>query len=744
MSSSLNNINNLNHPNHYNHLSHNTNPNQFHNPSNPYGITFENRKEYERNEKTKYKEDLDYLIWLKQGRKADSFNQKAKDNWEIKMKLEQQKQQIDNSLYESKRNQSDLLNIQKNLMYEQEERKRHEKNFEKEQDKRDLELRTKDFVDCNKDKKEKWNKIANDEYVNYHMRKQERSIAKINEEEANLKIIEEQNKAEQLRSKEYKNMMNSKNNQIYKNLINYSGYLANNNIISSNEPYHLMNDKELNKYVADQKERERLALKKDGSGGRDHMLLKSQMLNEEMSNKERKLGSQKAYKDFLDKQYLELQQAKNPIKESYNCDLMPGYKYPSLPIPLYKKAKDSIHMVKNNILFENQNVDMKEFFTNDVQNHTMLDQHDKRHDLGSFSNLKRNVIVNPIDSADNEHMKKVIDMEKGKLKHQGYGGQLYGQGYGQSKESRRFVQPERRIENDKTDLNINQMSQSSLPQMQTNNLNNQHSLGSYGNTFKQGSNQLNLQNQDDYSDNRDNLSYQNFRYENDKKQRTPHNNYNYSPSHDQISSNYYYNPNNPNSNPNQNSINFENNIKPYFPQTYPSPHPTILSSNTRLMSTSKDNVQIKKFASRLKQKGVLGIFKMRQFLEKLDPNNTLMVDITGFTAFFREFYMGYNTEDCKSLFNYLDDNKTNRIRYEELISAVIGELSEPRRSLINDLYTRLSSVFGDKFVEEQVIKSKFDPQLHPDVIALRKNGNEVLVEFINDFNLFFYKTRVSF
>ena len=39
---------------------------------------------------------------------------------------------------------------------------------------------------------------------------------------------------------------------------------------------------------------------------------------------------------------------------------------------------------------------------------------------------------------------------------------------------------------------------------------------------------------------------------------------------------------------------------------------------------------------------------------------------------YKEFYSGYTKEDCREMYNYLDDAKTGRIRYEEFISAIIG------------------------------------------------------------------------
>ena len=87
--------------------------------------------------------------------------------------------------------------------------------------------------------------------------------------------------------------------------------------------------------------------------------------------------------------------------------------------------------------------------------------------------------------------------------------------------------------------------------------------------------------------------------------------------------------------------------------------------------------------------------------------------------------------------------KIGKIRYEEILGLVIETISEERKSLVVDLYNRLSKVHQNKYVEEQIIKDKFNTRYHPDIISYQKSETDVLTDFINDFNLYFYNTRVS-
>lgn len=773
-----------------NNMNHSNSLNNSFNP-NPYGITFDNEKDYKRNERNKYKEDLDYLIWLKQGRKEGEYNQKAKENWEWKVKLEQQKQMYDSKFNENKKHQYDLLNIQKNLLLNNENRKKLEKDDERYRDIQNLETMSKlgqgqEYL--NKEKKDKWNRIANDEYSNYLQKQQDRNWQKAQEDELCLKGQDEKNRIELMRQEEYKMMMNNKNNQIYKNLINYSGYLNNNNLQSNNEPFHLMNDSQLNRYIANQKERERLALRKDSTGKKEFDDLKAVMSEEDKFNKEKKFNSQKAYKEFLDKQYHELQNQKNPIKEPFSGDILPSYKYPSLPIPLYKKAKDSIHLVKNNILFENQNVNMKDFFTNDIQNYTMMDQHDKRFNFNNESSLNDNPIVNPIDRFEfNKYMAENIRSEKNGLSSNKSLNTLKNSYNPKSKAYQGHFHSSRDGPSMSQSVNLEGYKIGSLNQ--NNNLNNNINSNYDRNTLEPR-NQIHKDINNYFSFNNNvkatsqnqpqmySQSNDNYYSHNDKRIRTPHNNMNYSNENDNYSQNYYYNPQNaeiakqqsisnqnndvnynflnqvnlPIENYNQNSQNINNNNTSNNSNNYivePSNYNNFqlksqnLNSNTRLMSNSKEDKLIRKFRDRLKVKGILGVYKLRQFFENADKSNTFMIDINNFMQMSKEFYMGFNSDDTRALFEYLDDARIGKIRYEEFLAAIVGDMPEERKQLVVDLYTRLSSVFQDKYVEEQTIKSKFDAQLHPDVLSLKKNYNDALVSFMNDFNLYFHKTRVS-
>lgn len=710
---------------------------------NPYGVTFENVKDYRKNEQNRYREDLDYLIWLKQNRQNQVNEQKAKEYWELNMSKEKQRQQYEKNSLESKQQQQYLLNIQKNLINENDMKRMNEKNMERTNDLKNLDYLEQLYKtnDKSREKKEHWSRVADEELNRFNKQKYDKLREKYEEDQDNMKKLNEKNNLDLKAQDDYKKKFEDINKGIYKNLMNYSGYLSNNNIRGNNEPYHLMNDLELNKYIADQKDRDRIELKKNLEGNELFNSMKQKMAEEDMNNKIKKIGSQKAYKDFLDKQYLDLKSSRHQHSEPFVGDLLPSYKYPSLPVPLYKKAKDSIHLVKNNLLFENQGKDMNDFFKKDVQNHTLLDQHNNRDSyLGQGSSLQHNPITNPIEisSNTNKYLKNSLLFSKDNSKFINKPNKYsFNNSIGNHYPSN--------YENQKEPSNINYKNNNIVEYQTSNNINNNYNNNNNSNFNSNINNNINNQfsNYQSNNEEKNEIPYMNDPNLTKKRVRTPHNNLNYSEANDEITPNYYYNPENYNQNINNYHQNSNINNIQNKDTTNERLYSTNLPNNYKLMSTSKESSILKKFRDRLKVKGVNGIYKLRKYFENNDKSKTYLIDFAQFNSTLKEFYMGYNYEDSRSFFQYLDDSKSGKIRYEEFLSAIIGEMSEDRKKAVVDLYTKLSQVFQDKFIDEGCIKGNFDPSCHPEVLSNRKSMNDVLVEFMNDFNLFFHNSRVS-
>lgn len=104
--------------------------------------------------------------------------------------------------------------------------------------------------------------------------------------------------------------------------------------------------------------------------------------------------NQKLYRDYLDNQNKMNQLNKHEDKDFGPQLLMPAYLYPNRPIPLYKKARDSLVFSKEpQKIFDK---DMNKFFHWDAQFNTMMDYDSKGRYLGD-SMLRHNPITCPVN-----------------------------------------------------------------------------------------------------------------------------------------------------------------------------------------------------------------------------------------------------------------------------------------------------------------------------------------------------------
>jgi len=209
------------------------------------------------------------------------------------------------------------------------------------------------------------------------------------------KLIDYENENFLNEYKIFQNRLKNMNKNIYRNVNDYNNYFKkiNPNIFNCNN-----NDYEFNQKVAEEKlENERL--NKFNLLGIDQRIdFINNLQNEDKNLKEKKLFNQKLYKNYLDNQ--NKMNKINMLKNNYdykNNLLLPAYYYPNRPIPIYKKAKDSLLFSKNQSqILDNHN--LKKFFEYDSQFNTLIDYENNNNNtyLGD-SNLRHNPITCPVN-----------------------------------------------------------------------------------------------------------------------------------------------------------------------------------------------------------------------------------------------------------------------------------------------------------------------------------------------------------
>jgi hypothetical protein len=264
-------------------------------------------------------------------------------------------------------------------------------------------------------------KLKNDQMQdlgNFFQKKQIDDLKRDEERKNYNKLIEGQIRKQEERDNEYRNKLNQMNDKVYDHGLKHTGYLQNHsNSPTKNEPFHVRNDHEFNRKLAEMRANEKGNLKNDQTLVQERM--REMEINKDLDArmKSEKMDHQKLYKDFLDKQkglksQFEMENSNQPEGEKY---IMPSYKYPNRAQPTNKRAKDTIEMVKNNTLFPESEKDMKKFFSWEAQYETLIDYGNKNYYLGD-TRLKHNPITHPVN--DSEYNRYLL-----KLKHNAGGNQ---------------------------------------------------------------------------------------------------------------------------------------------------------------------------------------------------------------------------------------------------------------------------------------------------------------------------------
>jgi Ca2+-binding EF-hand superfamily protein len=138
----------------------------------------------------------------------------------------------------------------------------------------------------------------------------------------------------------------------------------------------------------------------------------------------------------------------------------------------------------------------------------------------------------------------------------------------------------------------------------------------------------------------------------------------------------------------------------------------------------------------IRQRGSRGILGMRRCFMIYDEDNTRVLTFDNFYKYITNFLIPISRNDAKALFKLYDKKNIGEINYDSLINSLLAKFSESRRNLVNNAFNKLDE--GRKGVlNMSVIRGGFIPSGHPDVINGKKTEQEVLAEFLDNFDYHF-------
>ena len=138
----------------------------------------------------------------------------------------------------------------------------------------------------------------------------------------------------------------------------------------------------------------------------------------------------------------------------------------------------------------------------------------------------------------------------------------------------------------------------------------------------------------------------------------------------------------------------------------------------------------------IKQRGSRGILGMRRCFMIYDDSNSRVLTFDNFYKYVTNFLIPLSRNQAAALFKLYDRQNTGEISYDTLVNEILGKFGESRRNLVNNAFNKLD-VARKGVVNMNIIRNGFNAKSHPDVINGKRTDQEVLAEFLDNFDYHF-------
>jgi len=127
--------------------------------------------------------------------------------------------------------------------------------------------------------------------------------------------------------------------------------------------------------------------------------------------------------------------------------------------------------------------------------------------------------------------------------------------------------------------------------------------------------------------------------------------------------------------------------------------------------------------------GILGLARNFRIIDK-DRSGQLSVD--EFLLAMKKFRLGLTPEESKVLFAFYDKDSSGTLAFEEFLRGLRSRMSEQRRELTEQAFDAMDAD-GSGEIDSNDLKDKYDTSKHPKVLTGEMTSEEVINEFITNF-----------
>ncbi len=100
----------------------------------------------------------------------------------------------------------------------------------------------------------------------------------------------------------------------------------------------------------------------------------------------------------------------------------------------------------------------------------------------------------------------------------------------------------------------------------------------------------------------------------------------------------------------------------------------------------------------------------------------------------QDFKLDLEEADIQTLFACFDSDKNGVISIEEFMNTILGELNPNRRQAVEEAFRKYDTQ-NRNIASYRALKEAFDAKRHPDVVNGRKIPDEILVDFLEIFEI---------
>jgi len=118
----------------------------------------------------------------------------------------------------------------------------------------------------------------------------------------------------------------------------------------------------------------------------------------------------------------------------------------------------------------------------------------------------------------------------------------------------------------------------------------------------------------------------------------------------------------------------------------------------------------------------------------MDDDGSKSISLPEFAKACRDFKVGISDDNVPILFEQFDTNRDGTLNIDEFLMAIRGELNDFRKALVEKAFRKIDKDSNGS-LEVDDIKDIYNASKHPDVIQGRKTEDQILMEFLETFEM---------